>query len=356
MRSSSSSSSGATRRSANEGGVGGRLVALWDVIVKCDDICFTHILPRLNRTDLKFLYEVNKETRKLVKRSTRAEDLETGFKVEEMSSISTLEFVWENKSLWPGWWNQTKFCWKVARTNKLELLKWAREEKKCQWDDRTIDAAAGQGNLEMVKYCVANECPIGTWACAKAAKNGHLEILKYLHEEAKAPWDWVTASWAARYGHLHILEYLVERKYDEYNEGACERAAANGHLECLKYLREEAKAPWGWGTASWAAQNGHLHILEYLVERKFDKYNEGACKLAARNGHFDCLKYLHETAKAPWNSAAVQEAHSYNHPECLQYLLDKNCPLPFGWRYEHGELITGYSSSSSSSSSSLSSS
>jgi hypothetical protein len=43
------------------------LVALWDVIVKCDDICFTHILPRLNGTDLKFLYEVNKETRALVK-------------------------------------------------------------------------------------------------------------------------------------------------------------------------------------------------------------------------------------------------------------------------------------------------
>ena len=34
--------------------------SLWDVIVKCDDICFTHILPRLNRTDLKFLYEVNR--------------------------------------------------------------------------------------------------------------------------------------------------------------------------------------------------------------------------------------------------------------------------------------------------------
>ena len=34
--------------------------SLWGVIVKCDDICFTHILPRLNRTDLKFLYEVNR--------------------------------------------------------------------------------------------------------------------------------------------------------------------------------------------------------------------------------------------------------------------------------------------------------
>ena len=31
--------------------------SLWEVIVKCDDICFTHVLPRLNVTDLKFLYE-----------------------------------------------------------------------------------------------------------------------------------------------------------------------------------------------------------------------------------------------------------------------------------------------------------
>ena len=81
------------------------------------------------------------------------------------------------------------FCSKVARTNKLELLKWAREEKKCEWDSWTIRTAAHRDNLEMVKYCVANECPIDAWACAEAAGNGHLEVLKYLREEAKAPWD-----------------------------------------------------------------------------------------------------------------------------------------------------------------------
>ena len=59
------------------------------------------------------------------------------------------------------------FCTRVAQTNKLELLKWAREEKKCKWDKRTINAAAYQGNLEMVKYCVANECPMNERACAQ---------------------------------------------------------------------------------------------------------------------------------------------------------------------------------------------
>jgi len=268
-----------TRETQQKSRMIGKSDSLWGLIVKNDDICFTHILPRLNRTDLKFLYEVNSETRKLIKRSSRANDLKKGFDVREMSSVSTLEVAWENK---PSWCGETYFCYRVAATNKLELLKWAREEKECRWHECTINAAVLQGNLEIVKYCIANECPICTYTCAFAANDGH--------------------------------------------------------LECLKYLREEAKAPWDWRSAAWAAKNGHLHILEYLVERKYDKYDEDVCVFAAVYGHFDCLKYLHETAKAPWDEKAVREAHENNHTDCVQYLLDNDCPLPEGWQYEHGEL------------------
>ena len=62
--------------------------------------------------------------------------------------------------------------------------------------------------------------------------------------------------------------------------------------------------------------------------------------MAAESGHLDCLKYLHETAKAPWDYKAVRQAHKNNQTECLQYLLDNNCPLPSGWRYEGGALHT----------------
>ena len=197
--------------------------SLWDVVVKCDDITFTHILPRLNATDVKFLHGVNSETRKLIKRSSRKKELKEKFKVEEMSSISTLEVAWEHFP-WEAYdydaeeeMDETYFCWKVAQTNKLELLKWAREEKKCGWDVGTITAAARQGNLEMVKYCVANECPIDVSACAYAAENGHLECLKYLHEEAEAPWDEMTLHGAKHYSkRIDCLNYAIEQKCPGY--------------------------------------------------------------------------------------------------------------------------------------------
>ena len=58
-----------------------------------------------------------------------------------------------------------------------------------------IIVAAQKGNLEMVN-CVANECHINELAVC-AASEGHLECLKYLHEEAKAPWGSGTADLAA---------------------------------------------------------------------------------------------------------------------------------------------------------------
>ena len=41
----------------------------------CRDIVEKHVMCKLNGTDLKFFYEVNSETRKLIKRSSRAGDL-----------------------------------------------------------------------------------------------------------------------------------------------------------------------------------------------------------------------------------------------------------------------------------------
>jgi hypothetical protein len=186
---------------------------IWKLITDHPDIFEKHVLKSgyLNGTDLKFFYGTNTDTRLAIKRANI--ELQNEFKIEEMSSISQLEFAWDNYH-----WDedeedgtQEDFFFKVAEMNKLEYLVWAREVKNCAWDSWTIDSAAYQGNLAMVKYCVENECPMDEDACLYAAEEGHLDVLKYLHEN-DCPWDWGACSCAHANNQIDCLNYLIEQK------------------------------------------------------------------------------------------------------------------------------------------------
>ena len=69
--------------------------------------------------------------------------------------------------------------------------------------------------------------------CLFAALNGHLDCLRYAHENG-CPWDKRTCDNAAYYGHLECLKYAHENGCP-WDEETCEEAAKYGHLECLKY-------------------------------------------------------------------------------------------------------------------------
>jgi hypothetical protein len=205
------------------------------------------------------------------------------------SSISTLEWAWNilpwgEKDDDGNVMDQAWFCKEVAQTNKLELLKWAREVKHCEWDEWTIEAAAAIGNLEMFKYCFSNGCPCDEEkSCEQAVCEGNLDCLRFLFDKVRPSRDMEedTAISAARYGHTDILKYFVkERKISEY----------------LKF--------------------------NYLVAT------------AARNGQLDCLKYFVEEAKAPRNDFFyIACARYFKHPECENYLLEKGCPEPTDEQY-----------------------
>ena len=204
----------------------------------------THILPKLeNGNQLKFLKMAFKNARDAVERSK----IEVGKKINisEFTSISQMEFAWDNYH-WGaenGYRGAQKwFCYEVARMNKLEYLVWAREVKNCDWDSWTIEEAAEQGNLAMVKYCVDNGCPMDEHACLAAAQEGHLDVLKYLHEN-DCPWYSRACYWAAGKGHLDVLKYLHENDCP-WNSDACFWAHLGNHDYCLNYLIEQ-RAP-GW--------------------------------------------------------------------------------------------------------------
>ena len=105
----------------------------------------------------------------------------------------------------------------VAATNKLELLKWAREVKQCEWDEETITVAAVKGNLEMLKYCFSNGCPCDEEeSCELAAIGGHLDCLRFLFDKVKPSRETeedaaIQAACGGHLGHLEISSLKKER-------------------------------------------------------------------------------------------------------------------------------------------------
>ena len=163
-------------------------------------------------------YECCRASRRAVIRAKI--ELEEMFWVRELSSISTMEMAWEG---YP--WgetarfsdgreltaNQEFFCHRVALTNDLKLLRWAREEKECALKSQTSGRAVCEGNLDMLKYCVENGCEVHAGACVIAARNGHLDCLEYLRSK-NIPWnEWVCQQDHEK-NHIDCLTYAVKNK------------------------------------------------------------------------------------------------------------------------------------------------
>jgi len=103
-------------------------------------------------------------------------------------------------------------------------------------------------------------------------------------------------------GFIKIIQHLELKKN---NRNYCKQAALNGHLECLRYAHEN-NCPWGdWGEGicSCAAKNGHLECLRYAHENGCP-WNKYTYRYAAKYGHLKCVKYMnaHGFPKTIWHS------------------------------------------------------
>ena len=295
----------------------GEMTELWTgLVTHHKDIFVSHVLPKLNRTDLFFFSRATTESRALLEYAG-VNVSELLVYVHECTSISTLEMVWNmifqkdsrvepvlSQDRWRKWFSQINkflsgetckdgiaqdqpwFCAEVASTNKLEFLKWAREVKHCEWDERTINEATLEGNLEILKYCFANECPhyesedvveLTLWF--RATTKGHLDCLRFLFDEMKPSREMEghLAAEAAGCGHLDILKYIVgERHVSGLNTylSSIICAANNARFHCLDYLLEDPpggllNAPGAWMPLAGARYKKQFESTRYLREKGF---------------------------------------------------------------------------------------
>ena len=143
--------------------------------------------------------------------------------------------------------------------------------------------------------------------CFIAAREGRLEILKYLRKQ-EIQWVGREIGYeAAKGGHLHILNFLYadldclcENCTCSVDNDMCIFAARGGHVATLKWLKAKG-APFSVHLCSEAAGNGHLRTLQWLRER--------GC---------------------PWDDVTIDAAKEGRHRACLEFALANGCPNPNG--------------------------
>ena len=169
--------------------------------------------------------------------------------------------------------------------NQLQLYETYRKKYLSQKNlNKQLIEASKDGNLSQVKSLIIEGADIHAWEdCAlnEAARNGQLEIVKYLVEDCDAnvhAWDERTLRWAAWNGQLEIVKYLVSKGANVHarDNWALRRAAWKGHLDVVKYFATigvNVHAQNGLAL-SMAAEGGHLEVVKYLKTYKLSQFTK----------------------------------------------------------------------------------
>ena len=158
--------------------------------------------------------------------------------------------------------------------------------KRNKFGETPLHAAAKNGHLDVVRYLVEqwpnqkdNPAYNGATPFIDASWKGHLKVVSYLLKkkvniEVANANGWTTLHFAAKYGHVEVVRHLVEQgaKIDKTNN--------NGETPLIL-----------------ASTDDCLKVVRYLLEQGADKDNFDAngytsLHLAALRGHLETAKIL----------------------------------------------------------------
>ncbi|KAG7380301.1 hypothetical protein PHYPSEUDO_007551 [Phytophthora pseudosyringae] len=258
----------------------------------------------------------------------------------------------------------------AALNGHLEVVKWLNDSRYYEIRTfRSLENAIAGGHLRIVKYVVQTvEVAYTSWtqaALTAAVTYGQRHIVQWLHDRAVAA---AAAGQNRRFrleiytnqlytvakeGHLEVLQWLHEHKYPVHcrRAHAVRGAAAGGHKEIIEWMEEtfepltrqrhriRVDGAGGFGDlqfVQWlhhqgyrftahamddAAAGGYLSIVRWLhgnVENA--KCTVAATDRAAANGHLDIVKFLHEHRKEGCTTAAMDDAARNGHFEVVKFL------------------------------------
>ncbi|ETP33004.1 hypothetical protein F442_18402, partial [Phytophthora nicotianae P10297] len=224
----------------------------------------------------------------------------------------------------------------AAKNGHLEVLKWLHRpsldgnlrdpgggiQLDVFWGSRELFYAGQNGHLHVVEWLQEHTNPTPTHmffvTLEEAAKNGDLAMVKWLCEVRGEQSSYASVL-AASEGHLGVLKWLRGNVFNPTPSASMDDAAANGHLEVLKWMQTNS----GYATTAAmnkAAGNGHFAVVKWLHQNRKEGCTTAAMDLAAANGHLEIVQWLHGVRREGCTKAAIDEAATNGYLSVVQLL------------------------------------
>jgi hypothetical protein len=219
-------------------------------------------------------------------------------------------------------WNTDRICGEAAESGSLEMLLYLRQQG-CEYNEYSMLSAATSGELAICQHLAAEQCPCGTDVCDRAASCGRFEVFHFL-QGIGCPWDVAKVTRAAAMnGSVAMLQCLMQQGCVLSTE-TVGVAARSGHLETVRFLHESG-CPWDVDTiCADAVKMGSIELLQYLKQQRC-AFTADVMRAAALKDDLHMCQYLY-AEQCPWTKSATEAAARCRHVDTLRWLLQQGCP------------------------------
>ncbi|POM72896.1 Hypothetical protein PHPALM_10322 [Phytophthora palmivora] len=229
----------------------------------------------------------------------------------------------------------------------LDIVKYLSEAGITYGSSRMMFDAASYGHMEVIEWLV-EKYDTGLFptidssrvvrsnqsAMDRAASNGHLHVLEFLHSLAMEMQhqgksggptcsNWALMS-ASSNGHFDVVKWLCNT-YPQmtFPSTTTGMVARNGNLEMLQWLHHQESIEWSTDAMDSAAENGHMAVVKWLHQNRMEGCTTSAMNYAARNGHLNIVRWLHLNFSEGCTVDAMDFAVNREHFEVLLFLRAK---------------------------------
>lgn len=217
-------------------------------------------------------------------------------------------------------------CMKAARNGQLDVVKWLTMDgtEWKDWQTSICTSAAAGGHFDLLKWARLAGCKWDVLTSGCAAASGHLELLQWCVEKG-CKMDNRTSALAARAGHLNVLEWAFANgcPWDEFECGTM--GVMSGSIDVVKFLKRMGCA-WTTFDLNSAALKGNVDVVEYLHKHGCN-FDTTTCKSAVTGGNLEMLQWLVSAGCAYDKEECALTAAHFGHLNVMKWLFEHNDDL-----------------------------